>query len=103
MTLNLLETVLSKPNEYQVFVDGIAYPFGAYGIEKQLSKLNRILKMKTDVAMGVTRLNVEESATLTEEDVRAAVPCVSFWPTILNDPSKFCSTHGSGFVGVPFR
>ncbi len=68
----------AKPNEYDVFVDGIACPFCAYGIEKQLDKLSGVLEMKTDVAMGVIRLIVEESVTLTEEEVRDAVENAGF-------------------------
>ena len=68
----------AEPNEYDVFVDGIACPFCAYGIEKQLDKLNGVLEMKTDVALGVIRLMVEESVTLTEEEVRDAVENAGF-------------------------
>ena len=68
----------AKPNVYGVFVDGIACPFCAYGIEKQLDKLNGVLEMKTDVAMGVIKLIVEESVTLTEEEVRDAVENAGF-------------------------
>lgn len=68
----------AEPDSYEVFVDGIACPFCAYGIEKQLDKLGGILEMRTDVASGVIRLTVEESVTLTEEGVRTAVENAGF-------------------------
>jgi mercuric ion binding protein len=64
--------------EYQVYVDGIACPFCVYGIEKQLAKLGGILEMNTDIAAGVIRLTVEQSVTLSEEEVRSAVEKAGF-------------------------
>ncbi len=68
----------AKPASYEVFVDGIACPFCAYGIEKQLDKLGGIREMRTDVASGVIRLTVDGSVTLNEKDVRKAVENAGF-------------------------
>lgn len=68
----------AKPNEYAVLVDGIACPFCLYGIEKQLYKIGGILEMESDVASGVIRITVDESATVTEEKVQGAVERAGF-------------------------
>ena len=64
--------------EYRVGVDGLACPFCAYGIEKQLNKLGGIVEMKVDVAAGVIVVTMKGSATLTEDDVRSAVEKAGF-------------------------
>lgn len=76
--LSFASTAENNANEYVVTVDGIACPFCAYGIEKQLDKLSGILEMNTDIAAGVIRLTVEDTVTLREEDVRTAVEKAGF-------------------------
>ncbi len=63
---------------YEVGVDGIACPFCAYGVEKQLDKIGDIVEMDTDIKAGVVRVTVKGSSTLMEEDVRTAVEKAGF-------------------------
>ena len=65
-------------HQYTVGVDGMACPFCAYGIEKQLHKLPGVMGMETDIETGVVKLTVDESVTLNEDDVVAAVTKAGF-------------------------
>ncbi|MDQ3269572.1 MAG: heavy-metal-associated domain-containing protein [Pseudomonadota bacterium] len=52
LTLGLLvlaANALASPASYRLRVDGLACPFCAYGIEKQLSKLDGVARVETDI------------------------------------------------------
>ena len=63
---------------YQVEVDGLGCPFCAYGIEKQLSSINGVLEVETDLKTGTILMTVTEGVTLNEETVRQAVTNAGF-------------------------
>lgn len=63
---------------YEVGVDGIACPFCAYGVEKQLDKIGDIVEMDTDIKAGIVRVTVEGGSMLDEKDVRTAVEKAGF-------------------------
>lgn len=65
---------------YEVGVDGLACPFCAYGVEKQLSRVSGVREVETDVAKGVVVLRVEPGASLDEDAVRDAVRRAGFTP-----------------------
>ncbi len=45
----LAGTALAAPPAYKLRVDGLACPFCAYGIEKQLSKLEGVERIDVDI------------------------------------------------------
>ncbi len=65
---------------YEVGVDGLACPFCAYGVEKQLSRVSGVREVETDVAKGVVVLRVEPGESLDEDAVRDAVRKAGFTP-----------------------
>lgn len=65
-------------SEYQISIDGLACPYCSYGIEKQLSKLDGVIDLKTDVKNGHVTLIVKEGSSLNEGSVRKAVEKAGF-------------------------
>ena len=63
---------------YQVEIDGLACPFCVYGIEKQLSQVEGVSELKTDIKAGIVLVTVAEGATLDEDAVRQAVTHAGF-------------------------
>ena len=64
--------------EYQIGVDGVACPFCVYGIEKQLSKLEGIERIETDIQKGLMILIMEVDSTLSEAVISDAVTKAGF-------------------------
>ncbi len=48
----LAGAALAEPPTYKLGVDGLACPFCAYGIEKQLSKLEDVERIDVDIEKG---------------------------------------------------
>ncbi len=63
----------AQSSEYRVFVDGLACPFCAYGVEKQLLELEGVTGVETQIREGFVVVTVEEGASLSEEQARRAV------------------------------
>ena len=51
---------------YQMRVDGLACPYCAYGIEKNLKKIDGVEKIEVDLNNGLVTVNVAAGVTLTE-------------------------------------
>ncbi|MFQ5565130.1 MAG: heavy-metal-associated domain-containing protein [Paracoccaceae bacterium] len=64
--------------EYAIGVDGLACPFCAYGIEKQLSRIAGVEAVSTDIESGTVAVTMEEGATLEEAAVTNAVEDAGF-------------------------
>ncbi len=58
---------------YQLRVDGLACPFCAYGIEKNLMKIEAVEKIEIDIQSGIITLWVKEGQSIKEEEIRNAV------------------------------
>ncbi len=71
-------TALAAPPAYKLSVDGLACPFCAYGIEKQLSKLEGVARIDVDIEKGTVRVKLNEGATLDEATAKAAVKRAGF-------------------------
>lgn len=63
---------------YELQADGLACPFCAYGIEKQLGRLEGVEAVETDVKSGTVTITMEEGATLAEADAERAVDRAGF-------------------------
>ena len=63
---------------YLVQVDGLNCPFCAYGIEKQLEKLDGVENAETELALGQIAVEVDDGVTLSEETVREIVRDAGF-------------------------
>ncbi len=74
----LAGAALAAPPAYKLRVDGLACPFCAYGIEKQLSKLEGVARIDVDIAKGAVTVKLNEGATLDEAAAKAAVKRAGF-------------------------
>ncbi len=63
---------------YLVQVDGLNCPFCAYGIEKQLQKLDGVENVETELALGQIAVEVADGVTLSEETVREIIHDAGF-------------------------
>ncbi len=56
----------AAPTQYQLRVDGLACPFCAYGIEKELKRTDGVESIRIDLNAGTVTVTMAEGATLTE-------------------------------------
>lgn len=63
---------------YNVGVDGLACPFCAFGIEKQLQKLDGVTHLDTNLEEGHVIVKMQEGKTLDEAAVKQAVKKAGF-------------------------
>jgi len=62
-------SVLADGSRYQMRVDGLACPYCAYGIEKNLKKIDGVDKIDFDLNDGLVTVNVAEGVTLTDSQM----------------------------------
>lgn len=67
-----------ETNEYAIGVDGLACPFCAYGIEKQLNRIAGVEVVSTDIESGTVSVTMEEGIVLEESAARKAVEDAGF-------------------------
>ena len=63
---------------YAIGVDGLACPFCAYGIEKQLSRIAGVETVLTDIESGTVAVTMAEGAALEEAAAAKAVDDAGF-------------------------
>ena len=63
---------------YAIGVDGLACPFCAYGIEKQLGQVEGVQSVSTEIASGKVIVTMKEGATLERSMARKAVENAGF-------------------------
>lgn len=63
---------------YTLQADGLACPFCAYGIEKQLNRIDGVESVETDVKSGTVIITMKPGATLDEADAKRAVEAAGF-------------------------
>lgn len=63
---------------YAVQVDGLACPFCAYGIEKQLTRVDGVESVQTDIKSGSVVITMKPGATLDEAEAKRAVEAAGF-------------------------
>lgn len=61
-----------------VYVDGLACPFCAYGIEKKLKNLDAIQQLEVQLEKGRVLLKFREGQTLTKKAIQQAVKKAGF-------------------------
>ncbi len=63
---------------YTIQVDGLACPFCAYGVEKQLHAIEGIASVETEIKTGIVTITMHGGAVLTEEAAKKAVEDAGF-------------------------
>jgi len=74
----------SEPT-YTLTADGLACPFCAYGIEKQLGKIDGVEAVTTDIKSGTVTVVMAQDTVLERQDAEEAVTKAGF---TLRDFSK---------------
>jgi len=63
---------------YTVQADGLACPFCAYGIERQLTRIDGVESVETDIKSGTVVIMMKPGVTLEEADAKRAVETAGF-------------------------
>jgi copper chaperone CopZ len=63
---------------YQLAVDGLACPFCAYGLERQLMKIGGVEDIAVDIGSGITIVTTEDGMTLDRQTAEEAVKTAGF-------------------------
>ena len=63
---------------YALYVDGLACPFCAYGIEKELTGLDGVEKVEVDINKGVVMVTAAQGTTIPEVALKQAVDNAGF-------------------------
>ena len=63
---------------YALTVDGLACPFCAYGIEKELTGLDGVQKVEVDIDKGVVVVTAAKGTTISEDALKQAVDNAGF-------------------------
>ncbi len=63
---------------YTLYADGLACPFCAYGIEKQLLAIEGVVAVETDLKTGTVTITMRDGATMDEAVARKAVEDAGF-------------------------
>ena len=66
VTLTWSASAFADGTRYQMRVDGLACPYCAYGIEKNLKKIDGVEKIGVDLNNGLVTVNVAAGVTLTD-------------------------------------
>ncbi len=79
LSLFLLPVIaLAAPAQYQLRVDGLACPFCAYGIEKELNRTDGVKSIRIDINAGTVTVTMAEGATMTEAEAARFVEDAGF-------------------------
>lgn len=79
----------------EVYVDGLACPFCAYGLEKKLKKLNAIQTMEVQLEEGRVLLAFKDDQTLTKKEIERAVKKAGFTARKIEFPNETPSAGAS--------
>ncbi len=63
---------------YQLQVNGLVCPFCEFNVEKKLSKIDGVLKVKANLKEGLVSVLVADGETLPEDIVRQAITEAGF-------------------------
>lgn len=65
-------------HSYKIVVDGLACPFCAYGIEKQINEIKGVQNIQTDIATETVTVTMVPGATLGKDTAAKAVKDAGF-------------------------
>lgn len=71
------KTTIEEPDA-TVYVDGLACPFCAYGLEKKLDAHDAVQELQVEIEEGRILLTFRDGQTLTEDEIEQAVKDAGF-------------------------
>lgn len=80
--------VLADSHVYKLYVDGLACPFCAYGVEKKVGGLDGVEKIDIDIDGGVVLVTLADGATLDEAAAKQAIDEAGFTLRKFEAPNK---------------
>ena len=78
LVLLLPVTAFGAQTQYQLQVDGLACPFCAYGIEKELNRTEGLETIDIDINAGTVTVTMAEGATMTKDQAGRIVEDAGF-------------------------
>ncbi len=81
-------TALADTHVYKLYVDGLACPFCAYGVEKKVGGLKGVETVEIDIENGLVAVIVTDGAILDEADAKQAVDEAGFTLRKFEAPKK---------------
>ncbi len=88
MMLFAAPAVLADTHVYKLYVDGLACPFCAYGVEKKIGGLDGVEKIDIDIDGGIVSVTLADGATLDEATAKQAVDEAGFTLRKFEAPDK---------------
>ncbi len=88
LTLFAMSAALGQSHVYKLFVDGLACPFCAYGVEKKITGLKGVDKIDIDIDAGLVAVTMADGATLDEAVASRAVDQAGFTLRRFEAPGK---------------
>ena len=73
---------------YKLYVDGLACPFCAYGVEKKVGGLDGVERVDIDIDGGLVAVTMAEGSTLNEATAKRAVDEAGFSLRVFEAPKK---------------
>ena len=78
MLLFAATAAVADSHVYKLYVDGLACPFCAYGVEKKVGGLDGVESIDIEIDDGVVLVTLADGATLDEATARRAVDQAGF-------------------------
>ncbi len=78
LSLLLPVAAFAAQTQYQLRVDGLACPFCAYGIEKELKRTEGVAGIAIDINAGIVTVTMTEGATMAEAKASQIVKDAGF-------------------------
>ena len=78
LSLLLPVAAVAAQTQYQLRVDGLACPFCAYGIEKELKRTEGVAAIAIDINAGIVTVTMAEGATMIEAKASQIVKDAGF-------------------------
>ena len=69
---------VAETTQYQLRVDGLACPFCAYGVEKELARADGVTGLEIDIDLGIVTVEMASGATMSEAQARQIVEDAGF-------------------------
>ena len=88
MMLFAATAVLADTHVYKLYVDGLACPFCAYGVEKKVGGLDGVEKIDIDIDGGIVAVILADGAILDEATAKQAVDEAGFTLRKFEAPKK---------------
>ena len=79
---------LADSHVYKLYVDGLACPFCAYGVEKKVGGLDGVEKVEIEIEEGVVTVTLADGATLDEATAKQAIDQAGFSLRKFEAPKK---------------